>query len=187
MNLADDLSEGGKTDKYMRSYSSLKGRMAAIKVRHAHFSRGPPAPTVRRYQLRPGTADTYEQHMLVRLQPIRPTREPLCFRQLRDPHYVPASPSSHQQLCAVQEAQDAQQGRTQKRCENLALLQAQLEHEQVEQAQRDKIESLKAHLASVVDRTTRIRSAYEKEKRQLTSQARCRATTYPAVHARFDP
>jgi hypothetical protein len=72
----------------------------------------------------------------------------------------------------LQEAQEAQHGKAARRCESLALLQAQLEHEQVEQAQRDKIESLKAHLSSVVDRTTRIRGAYEKEKKQLTSQAR---------------
>ena len=71
-----------------------------------------------------------------------------------------------------QEAQGEQHGKSQRRGENLALLQTQLEHEQAEQAQREKIESLKAHLSSVIERTTRIRNAYEKEKKQLTTQVR---------------
>lgn len=70
----------------------------------------------------------------------------------------------------VQEAQGRQSGQSQRKCDSLKLLQAQLEHEQIQQAQREKIESLKSHLSSVIDRTTRIRSAYEKEKKQLSNQ-----------------
>lgn len=73
----------------------------------------------------------------------------------------------------VQEAQGVQHSKAQIRCENLTLLQAQLEHEQIEQAQREKIESLKSHLAAVIERTTRIRNAYEKEKKHLTGQVCC--------------
>ena len=48
----------------------------------------------------------------------------------------------------------------------------QLRHEQVESAQAQRIEELKSHLASVIGRTTRIRTAYDKEKRQLVAQVR---------------
>lgn len=74
------------------------------------------------------------------------------------------------QSTCLQEAQGEAAGKAQKRSESLALLQAQLEHEQIEQAQREKIESLKAHLQSVIDRTTRIRTAYEKEKKHMATQ-----------------
>ena len=54
--------------------------------------------------------------------------------------------------------------------ESSTVAQLRLQHEQVERAHRERIEELKAHLASVIDRTTRIRTAYDKEKRQLLSQ-----------------
>lgn len=54
------------------------------------------------------------------------------------------------------------------------MAQLRLEHERVERAHRERIEELKSHLAGVIDRTTRIRTAYDKEKRQLLNQVRKR-------------
>eukprot|EP00892_Ulva_mutabilis_P006427 jgi/Ulvmu1/4156/UM019_0135.1 len=50
------------------------------------------------------------------------------------------------------------------------MAQLHLRHEQVEREQGERIKELKVHLASVIDRTTRIRTAYDKEKRQLMAQ-----------------
>jgi len=83
-----------------------------------------------------------------------------------------APPNPRSSTPHSQEAQGEHESKSQRRYENLALLQAQLEHEQVEQAQREKIESLKSHLASVIERTSRIRNAYEKEKKHLAGQVR---------------
>jgi hypothetical protein len=46
-----------------------------------------------------------------------------------------------------------------------------LQFRTIQTEQQYQIAELKSHLASVIDRTTRIRNAYEKEKRQLQSQA----------------
>lgn len=54
--------------------------------------------------------------------------------------------------------------------ESYTVAQLRLEHERVERAHRERIEELKSHLAGVIDRTTRIRTAYDKEKRQLLNQ-----------------
>lgn len=61
------------------------------------------------------------------------------------------------------------------------MAQLRLEHERVERAHRERIEELKSHLAGVIDRTTRIRTAYDKEKRQLLNQVRKRNAT--VVHS----
>lgn len=70
----------------------------------------------------------------------------------------------------VQHDQGEHEVKARRRTDNLNLLQAQLEHEQVQRAQEEKIASLKEHLATVVERTTKIRGAYEKEKKQLCAQ-----------------
>lgn len=49
-----------------------------------------------------------------------------------------------------------------------------LQFRTIQSEQQCHIAELKAHLASVIDRTTRIRNAYEKEKKQLQSQANFR-------------
>jgi regulator of replication initiation timing len=70
----------------------------------------------------------------------------------------------------MQQDQGTQELKAQRRAESLTLLQAQLEHEQRFCSQQEQIKSLKDHLATVVERTTKIRSAYEKEKKQLSGQ-----------------
>lgn len=46
-----------------------------------------------------------------------------------------------------------------------------LQFRAIQSEQQGHVAELKSHLASVIDRTTRIRNAYEKEKKQLQSQA----------------
>jgi hypothetical protein len=53
------------------------------------------------------------------------------------------------------------------------FIKERLRHQCIQNEQLCQISELKSHLASVIDRTTRIRNAYEKEKKQLQSQA-CR-------------
>jgi hypothetical protein len=72
----------------------------------------------------------------------------------------------------LQQDQGTHELKAQRRADNLTLLQAQLEHEQKCRNQQEQIASLKDHLAAVVERTTKIRNAYEKEKKQLNSQVR---------------
>jgi hypothetical protein len=70
----------------------------------------------------------------------------------------------------VQEVQSEHRLDSRRKKESLERMQERAQHEQIQREQSEKIESLRKHLAAVVDRTTRIRNAYEREKKHLTGQ-----------------